>query len=114
MRREVNINSLQEYESFLMANPTSVCYFSTPDCNVCKVLKPKFKTLLKDKFPNIIFAYIDISNSKELAAQNSVFTAPTIIFFFNGKELLRKSRNVNFYELENELERPYSMLFGEK
>jgi thioredoxin len=114
MQDEVNINSLQEFRSFIVANPTSVFYFSTPDCNVCKVLKPKFKTLLKDKFPNIIFAYINISNSKELAAQNSVFAVPTIIFFFDGKELIRKSRNVNLYELENELERPYSMLFGDK
>jgi len=95
----------------LNTNPTAAVYFSTPDCNVCKVLKPKFKELLNDEFPKISFAYVNVSDAKELAAQKSVFTVPTIVFFFDGRESLRKSRNINLNELKVELERPYSFLF---
>ena len=105
------INSLGAFKLFLNANPTAAIYYSTPECNVCKVLKPKFKEMLSDKFPKISFAYVDVSDAKELAAQNSVFTVPTIVFFFDGKESLRKSRNINLIELKKELERPYSFLF---
>jgi len=55
---------------------------------------------LYDEFPKISFAYVNVSDAKKLAAQNSVFTAPTIVFFFDGKESLRKSRNINLYELK--------------
>ncbi len=111
MAEEKTINSLGAFELFLNANPTAAVYFSTPGCNVCKVLKPKFKELLNDEFPKICFAYVNVSDAKELAAQNSVFTVPTIVFFFDGKESLRKSRNINLNELKEELERPYSFLF---
>jgi len=66
---------------------------------------------LYDEFPKISFAYVNVSDAKKLAAQNSVFTAPTIVFFFDGKESLRKSRNINLNESKKELERPYSFLF---
>ncbi len=61
--------------------------------------------------PNIGFAYFNVSDAKELAAQNSVFTVPTIVFFIDGKETLRKSRNINLNELKKELKRHYSFLF---
>jgi thioredoxin-like negative regulator of GroEL len=105
------INSLGAFELFLNVNLTAAVYFSTPECNVCKVLKPKFKELLNDEFPKISFAYVNVSDAIELAAQNSVFTVPTIVFFFDGKESLRKSRNINLDELKKELRRPYSFLF---
>ena len=105
------INSLEAFDLFLNANPIAAVYFSTPGCNVCKTLKPKFKELLNDEFPKNSFAYVNVSDAKELAAQNSVFTVPTIVFFFDGKESLRKSRNINLNELKKELERPYSFLF---
>jgi thioredoxin 1 len=111
MAEEKTINSPKAFELFLNTNPTTAVYFSTPDCNVCKVLKPKFKELLNDEFPKISFAYVNVSDVKELAAQKSVFTVPTIVFFFDGNESLRKSRNINLNELKVELERPYSFLF---
>jgi len=66
---------------------------------------------LYNEFPKISFAYVNVSDAKELAAQNSVITAPSSVFFFNGKKLLRKSGNINLNELKGDLERPYSFLF---
>ena len=99
MAGEKTISSLEAFKIFLNTNPTAAVYFSTHDCNVCKVLKPKFKELLNDEFPKISFAYVNVSDAKELATQNSVLTVPTILFSFDGKELFRKSRNINLSEL---------------
>ncbi len=111
MNEELTLTNVDEYNDYVNSNTGAVTYFSTPDCNVCKVLKPKLKAYLKEKYPEIKFAYIDITSSKELAAQNSIFTVPTILFYFEGKEFLRKSRNVNFFELDNQLSRLYSLIF---
>ncbi|MBI1938647.1 MAG: thioredoxin family protein [Ignavibacteriales bacterium] len=108
---QTDIISIEDFSSFIQSNKAAVVYFSTPDCNVCKVLKPKLIEFLSENFPLIKFGYVNIDGLKETAAQKSVFTVPTILFFIEGKEYIRKARFVNFDELEGELRRVYSYLF---
>ncbi len=67
--------------------------------------------MLDQNFPLINFAYVNCEEAKELAAQQNIFSVPTILFFFEGKEFIRKARYVNLDELEDELSRIYSMIF---
>lgn len=97
---------LKEHETALL------CYFSTEACNVCKILKPKVGELIESEFPKIKLAYIKSDKLPEVAAQNQVFAAPTILVFFDGREYIRKSRNIGIGELHKEIERPYSMIFS--
>ena len=78
---------------------------------MCKVLKPKLIEMLGQNFPLINFAYVNCEMSKELAAQQSIFSVPTILFFFEGKEFIRKGRFVNLDELRSELVRIYLLMF---
>uniref|UniRef100_UPI003216B42D thioredoxin family protein n=1 Tax=uncultured Draconibacterium sp. TaxID=1573823 RepID=UPI003216B42D len=64
------------------------------------------------EFPEMKLAYIQSDLLPEVAAQNRVFTAPTILVFFEGREYIRKSRTVGLSELQNEISRVYSVLFG--
>lgn len=105
-----DIFTIEEFNDFIASKEATVVYFSTQECNVCKVLKPKLIEMLKEKFPLFSFAYVDCNLSKNLSAQNSIFSVPTIIFYIQGKELFRKSRNINLKELEFELQRPYSFI----
>jgi thiol-disulfide isomerase/thioredoxin len=107
---QTDITSLSGLDSFIHSNKAAAVYFSTPECGVCKVLKPKLTEMLRDNFPLINFAYVDCEISKELAAQQNIFSVPTILFFLEGKEFIRKSGFVNLYELENELGRIFSMM----
>ena len=100
-----------EFNSFVSSNKAAVVYFSTPQCNVCKVLKPKLIEMLAQNFPLMNFSYVNCEEAKELAAQQNIFSVPTILFFFEGKEFIRKARYVNLDELEDELSRIYSMIF---
>ncbi len=108
---QVDLFTLEDYENFIKENPGAVVYFSTPTCNVCKVLKPKLKEMLASDYPKMKFAYVNCEDAKELAAQNQIFAVPTIQFLFEGREFIRKSRNINLPSLANELDRPYSMMF---
>ena len=57
--------------------------------------------------------YVQSDKLPEVAAQNQVFAAPTILIFLGGKEYIRKSRNIGINELHQEIARPYSMMFSE-
>lgn len=106
---------VQSFESFLKLKeeePALLAYFSTEACNVCKVLKPKVAELIQTEFPKIKLVYIKTDNLPEVAAQNQVFAVPTILIYFDGREYIRKSRNIGIGELQREIERPYSMFFS--
>jgi thioredoxin 1 len=107
---------IQTFEEFLKLKKVEtalLAYFSTENCNVCKVLKPKVAELIQSEFPKIKLIYINSDTLPEIAAQNRVFAAPTILVFFDGKEYIRKSRNIGISELHLEIERPYLMMFSD-
>lgn len=91
----------------------ALLYFSNDACNVCKVLKPKVIDLLQDTFPRMEIGYVDTEKSPELSGQHRVFTIPTLLIFFQGKEQHRFSRNISLHQLEAAIERPYGLIFEE-
>ncbi|NOR74994.1 MAG: thioredoxin [Draconibacterium sp.] len=109
----IEVKSFEEFLVLKEKEPALLGYFSTEACNVCKVLKPKVEELIESNFPKIKLAYIKSDKLPELAAQNQVFAAPTILVFIEGREYIRKSRNIGISELQREIERPYSMMFSE-
>jgi thioredoxin-like negative regulator of GroEL len=106
------INTLDELTLLLKQKPAVIAYFSTTDCNVCKILKPKVADLIRIEFPKTDLVFIEINSSPELAGQYRVFSVPTLIVFFDGREFFRKSRNFGVDELRREMERPYQLLFS--
>jgi thioredoxin-like negative regulator of GroEL len=86
-----------------------VTYFSYPECNVCKVLRPKVENYL-EQYDNIEFLYIDTHLTPEVSGQYLVFAVPTIIVFLDGREVKRFSRHFSMIEFENEIERMLKML----
>ena len=76
------IHSYDEFLKLKTEEPALLAYFSTEMCNVCKVLKPKVASLIRDEFPKIKVIYIQSDKLPEVAAQNRVFAAPTLLVFF--------------------------------
>lgn len=107
-----NIQSIQDFEQQLSENDAVLAYFSTENCSVCHVLKPKVAEMVGASFPQLKMVFVESDKLPELAAQNRVFTAPTVIAFFAGRETIRKSRAFGVDELKAEIQRPYSLLFS--
>jgi len=105
------IKSLDEFLTLKEEQAAVLAYFSTDACSVCKVLKPKVEEMATVNFPKMQLVYIKSDVLPDVAAQNSVFTAPTIVVFFDGRETIRKSRAFGVGELQDEIGRYYSMLF---
>ena len=105
------IKTIKEFEQLKKQEDILLTYFSHDRCNVCKVLLPKVKDLVNKDFPRVNLAHCNTEHAPELAAQNSIFTAPAIIIFVQGKEYKRISRNIGLMELAQYISRPYQMVF---
>ncbi len=53
-----SINSLDDFQNIINKYHAVCFYLSTPECSVCKVLKPKVIEMLKDVFPQIHYKMI--------------------------------------------------------
>jgi len=105
------INSLEHLENILQETTAVLLYFSTNSCSVGEALEPKVRQLLKTDFPKMVFYKIDMNFFPEIAAKYSAFAEPTILVFFEGKETIRKSRNIGIHELQSAISRPYKLIF---
>ena len=105
------IKTIADFKDYLTKHQAVCFYLSTPECNVCKVLKPKVIEMIENDFPEINFCYVDLNEAKEISGQLSVFAVPTILIYFEGKETIRASRNVHLIELHEQIDRYYKMIF---
>lgn len=106
------MQTLDTINQILNTNDAVMLYFSAPTCNVCHALKPKLVEAIVDQFPTFVIESIDISQTPEIASHFSVFTIPTVLVFFQGREFLRKSRHMSVGEVIDSIERPYTLMVG--
>lgn len=107
------IYNLKDLQALLEDEKGVLLYFSSESCSVCKVLKPKVAALMQSRFPQMRSYYVDIEKSPVISGQFRIFTIPSILLYFEGKELARYSRNISMHQLEAAIERPYELIFEE-
>lgn len=107
------VSTLEEYEELLKREEAVLVYLSHDACGVCHSLKPKVRELIEEEFPRIKMVYVNTVLAAELAAQIRVFTVPTVLVFFEGREFARHSRNLSIPAFREELARPYGFMFAE-
>jgi len=104
---------LRAVKDAINQNTATLLYVTTTDCSVCKVLKPKVREMLSQRFPKTEFIDIEMDVLPGAGQEFGVFSVPTVIGFFNGKEHFRKVRVFGLEELAEALARPYEILFEE-
>ncbi len=108
-----SVFTLPEVDALIREEKALLIYFSAEGCSVCKTLRPKVREMITGTFPKMRSIYVDTERSPLIAGQHRVFSIPTILLFFEGKEHMRLSRNIALYQLEDVISRPYHMLFPE-
>ncbi len=101
----------KEIQEKIKASRGLLLYFYTDSCTACKHLRPKVEMLMRDEFPNMEQLYVRSDEYLELCAGMGVFSNPTLIAFFEGKEYVRWSKYVSTEEIRTGLERLYAMAF---
>lgn len=101
MQAVTTLTSLQER---IASTEQLLVYVSHPGCSVCHSLKPQVEEMLTD-FPDIEAIAVDSDEVPDIAGAYSIFTVPVVLFFLEGKEMLRRARFVPIGELAHQLER---------
>ena len=88
-----------------MVEAIKLLYFQSPACGVCHALRPKLEEFLKESYPDLSLAVVDIAKNKETAAQHLVFTTPVLIIQVDGREYERFVRAFSIGEVNAKLTR---------
>ncbi len=104
--------TLEELQTTIKTQVGVLLYFSGENCSVCHALRPKFKELFDESFPELKQIYLDAHENAEISAHFQVFTVPAMIVFMDGKEFAREGRLVSLHQLTKQLKRPYEMMTG--
>ncbi|MDX1903974.1 MAG: thioredoxin family protein [Thermonemataceae bacterium] len=104
--------SLENTQTILEKESVVAFYFTTYECNVADAMQPKLLEMFAKEYPKIHFLEINTYENPDISAHYQVFTVPTLLVFFEGKESLRKARNFSVAEVQKDLERPYQLLFS--
>ena len=107
----MNLADLFELNKLKDKGESFYIYFSAPNCGVCEVLQPKIKELFRKEFSKLKAFHVDTSKQPEIAAQEGLFTNPSLLVFMNGQEVLRRSRTIGIDEISESLRRYYEMIF---
>ncbi|HIE34627.1 MAG TPA: thioredoxin [Campylobacterales bacterium] len=106
--------SIEEINEVISVDDAILFYITSKNCNVCKALKPKIEKLFLKNFPKISLYEIDIEKIPGIGSKFNIYTIPVILLFFDKKEFLRESRNVNLYSLKERVEKIYNLYFGQE
>jgi thioredoxin-like negative regulator of GroEL len=104
------MQTIENINNTIKENLAVMVYFSAPACSVCHALKPKLLEALDANFEDFKVESVDISVDEDIAPHFGVYAIPTILVFLDGKEFLRKSRNMSVDEVIKEIKRPYEIM----
>lgn len=105
------LTSDKEFSKLVETSDLLLCFFTGKNFWGSEDLLCKVNSMLSN-FPMVKSINIDIDEAPSLCAEISVFIAPTIIIFAKGKETIRKSKFIVIKELDEIINRYYSLLFG--
>ncbi|HHB79947.1 MAG TPA: thioredoxin [Saprospiraceae bacterium] len=107
------IFSLDQFEQLVREKDAVIMYFSNNVCGACDVLEDKITELLSNKYPKMEMFTVSTVTNPEIAGQNRIFAAPTIVIYFTGREQARFTRSVGMSQIVDVIERPYQMIFDD-
>jgi thioredoxin 1 len=108
--KDRTVDDAETLQQVIAASKAALVYFSGPDCNVCKVLRPKLMELAHARYPEMERIYVNVAAQPALGVTHSVFAVPTVLVFLEGREFARKSRAFSPAELMDELARPWALM----
>ena len=89
------LNKIKEEKYFLL-------YVSMNNCSICQIDMSKVEKIVNEQ--NFTAYYIEVSEIPEVVGQLSLFSVPVVILFYEGKEIHRQAKIIDFAELNYRME----------
>ena len=103
---------MEDIRDIIRKKPAVMIYFYSTTCSTCQALRPKVRSMVTGSFPLMEFVEVNSEDDPTLTAEMSIFAAPTIVVFFEGKEYIRESRYASVDLLSDKISKYYTMLFN--
>jgi len=100
------LTSMEMVDTFILENDLAMLYISMPNCSVCHGLLPQVQHLMVH-YPKIKLAQLNIENVPQIAGRFSIFTAPVLLIFLDGREYIREARIVHLQLLDEKIKKLY-------
>jgi len=111
MREFEPLTSVEAANDFIRRHPLSFLYITMTGCSVCHALQPQVQRLMT-KYPEIQLGTINAQEVPAVAGSFSVFTAPVLLLFVEGKEYIREARIVHLDLLDDKIRKIYDLVTG--
>ncbi|MFD3261230.1 thioredoxin domain-containing protein [Paenibacillus lentus] len=98
------LHQLNEIKQAIQEHALVLLLIKTSQCGVCESIQAKAASLL-ESHAAVRGIYVFMEDAPDTAAEYLALAAPTLLLFFQGKEVYRESRFVRFEELEQVLYR---------
>ncbi|ANB59496.1 thioredoxin family protein [Anoxybacteroides amylolyticum] len=109
MNAKNELFSIEEIEHFVNNHYLAFLYISKTHCSVCHALLPKVQKVMAE-FPKIQMAFVNVDNVPNIAGHLSILTAPVLILYVDGKEVLREARFVHVEQFKKKVEKIYFLM----
>lgn len=108
MQRKMSLN---EVKTAIEENPLVLMVVKTSSCGVCESVQAKVSIMLEPR-ADVTGVYVYLEDAPSLASEYLVFSSPTVLLFYEGKEVYRTVRFVQFDELDHVLSQYEARLAG--
>ncbi|WP_242865260.1 MULTISPECIES: thioredoxin family protein [Clostridium] len=102
------LKNILDIERCIKENNFVILYFSNESCEVCNVLKSKVDKIV-NSYEKLKSFKIEINDCKEVISRYDIFDIPTVVFYIDGKEVLRERRYINLSELDKKINIYYNL-----
>ncbi len=109
MREFEQLTSVESANEFIRSHRLAFLYVTMTGCSVCHGLQPQVQKLLA-KYPEIQLGTINAEGVPAVAGSLSVFTAPVLLLYVEGKEYIREARIVHLDLLNERIRKIYDLL----
>ena len=108
----IEIGSMPEIQEFIKSEMALIIYFYNDDCPPCLSLRPKVEAMVENDYSEMKLIFVNSKSHPEIPASFSIFSNPTLLVYFDGKESKRFSKYISIPELSQSVDRYYNMIFS--
>lgn len=105
-----NVTELAKLKENIALDKIAILVFTTNTCSACHVVKDKVGALMERLAPEAMLYHISIPDLPEASGEFMVFSAPVIIAYLEGQEVLREAGIISIPSLEEHLVRSLNFI----
>lgn len=104
------LTTLETVKQKIQDHDLCLFYMTAPDCGVCHADQPRVEALAGQY--GLATYQVDIMDLPEARGFFMAFTSPVVALYYQGKEIHRQARIINFKGLEYRIDQVQSALGG--